>query len=64
MGGVRFLTVAASEADEAAIQQMNAAVAKVLANQIANSETAQRLKQQQEEMMSKVGQVSAGPCGG
>jgi hypothetical protein len=43
---------------------MNAAVAKVLANQIANSETAQRLKQQQEEMMSKVGQVSAGPCGG
>jgi len=64
MGGVRFLTVAASDADEAAIQQMNAAVAKVLANQIANSETAQRLKQQQEEMMSKVGQVSTGPCGG
>lgn len=64
MGGVRFLTVAASDADEAAIQQMTAAVAKVLANQIANSETAQRLKRQQEEMMSKVGQVSASPCGG
>jgi len=64
MGGVRFLTVAASDADEAAIQQMNAAVAKALANQIANSETAQRLKQQQEELMSKVGQVSTGPCGG
>ena len=61
---MRFLTVAASDADEAAIQQMTAAVAKALANQIANSETAQRLKQQQEEMMSKVGQVSAGPCGG
>ncbi|HKV98988.1 MAG TPA: hypothetical protein VJN96_04140 [Vicinamibacterales bacterium] len=64
MGGVRFLTVAASDADEVAIQNMTKAVAGALANQIANSETAQRLKQQQEEMLSKVGQVSINPCGG
>jgi len=63
MGGVRFLTVAASDADEAAIQQMTAAVAKALANQIANSDTAKRLKEQQEQLMSKVGETSASPCG-
>ncbi len=64
MGGVRFLMVAASDADEAAIQQMTAAVAKGLANQIANSDTAQRLKQQQQELMSKLDQSAPSPCGG
>ncbi len=63
MGGVRFLTVAASDEDEAAIVQMSAAVAKALANQIANSDTAKRLKQQQDDLMSKVG-AAASPCSG
>lgn len=61
MGGVRFLMVAASEADEAAIQNMTKAVAGALANQIANSETAQRLKKQQDDLMSKVG-APPSPC--
>lgn len=61
MGGVRFLTVAASDADEAAIQNMTKAVAGALANQIANSETAQRLKKQQDDLMSKVG-APPSPC--
>ena len=63
MGGVRFLTVAATDADETAIQDMTAAVAKALANQIANSDTAKRLKQQQDDMLAKVGQTTANPCG-
>jgi hypothetical protein len=62
MGGVRFLMVAASDADELAIQNMTAAVAKALANQIANSETAKRLKQQQDDLLAKVGQTT-NPCG-
>jgi hypothetical protein len=63
MGGVRFLTVAASDADELAIQNMTAAVAKALANQIANSDTAKRLKQQQDDLLAKVGQTTTNPCG-
>jgi hypothetical protein len=62
MGGVRFLMVAASDADELAIQNMTAAVAKALANQIANSETAKRLKQQHDDLLAKVGQTT-NPCG-
>jgi hypothetical protein len=63
MGGVRFLMVPVADEDEAALQQMTAAVAKILASQIANSDAAKRAKQQQDQMLEQIGNPAVSPCG-
>lgn len=68
MGGVQFQMVPVSEADELALQQLQAAVAKAVVNQVAQSETVQRMKeqqrQQQEQFQAGASRAGNTGCGG
>ena len=54
MGAVMFQMMTASDADEVALDQFNAAVAKAVVNQVAQSDTVKRLQEQQKQFKAGV----------
>jgi mono/diheme cytochrome c family protein len=60
MGGVVFQTMTASDEDETALDNFNAAIAKAVRNQIQNNDTVKRL--QDEARQYRAGVVAPGGC--
>ena len=61
MGGVMFQTMTTSDADEKALDDFNAAIAKAVVKQIAESDTAKRLQEEQRQL--KAGAAPSSGCG-
>ena len=61
MGGVVFQTMTSSDADEKALDEFNAAIAKAVVNQIQQSDTVKRLQEQQRQY--KAGVAPPSGCG-
>lgn len=62
MGAVMFQMMTASDADEVELDNFNAAIAKAVVNQIAQSDTVKRLQDQQKQFTAGVAVPSG--CGG
>ena len=61
MGAVVFQTMTSSDADEKALDDFNAAIAKAVVNQVAQSDTVKRLQEQQRQI--KAGAAPPSGCG-
>jgi hypothetical protein len=61
MGAVVFQTMTSSDADEKALDDFNAAIAKAVVNQVQNSDTVKRLQEQQRQY--KAGVTPPSGCG-
>ena len=62
MGAVVFQTMTASDADEKALDDFNAAIAKAVVKQVQQSDTVKRLQEQQRQF--KAGAVPPSGCAG